>query len=216
MKIRIVIADDHVMFRDGLRPLLDREEDMEVVGEADDGLGAVQVVHDLAPDVVIMDVSMPQLNGIEAAQQIRERDPKVRVIVLSMHSDRQFVIEAFRAGVRAYILKDVPFEDLRRVVRSVHDGNLELSPAITDIVITDLTHLASHDESSVYSILSARERQVLQMIAEGRSTKEIAGDLHLSAKTIESHRKQVMTKLDIHTVAGLTRYAIQTGLTHLS
>ncbi|MFH2001319.1 MAG: response regulator transcription factor, partial [Planctomycetota bacterium] len=164
---------------------------------------------------LIMDISMPQLNGVEAAWEIHEQNPSVKIIVLSMHSDRQFVIESFKAGVKAYILKDSPFEDLRKVILSVAEGNIELSPAITDIVIKDIIHLSDQDKSSVYSILSTRERQVLQMIAEGKNTKEIAKSLFLSAKTIESHRKQIMNKLDIHSVAELTRYAIREGLTRL-
>ena len=214
-KIRILIADDHRLFRDGMRPLLDREDNMEVVGEAEDGLSAVAQVRDLHPDVVIMDISMPQINGIDATWKIHELDPAVRVVILSMHSDRQFVLEALRAGARAYLLKDVSFQELRRAILEVAAGRIMLSPAITDAVVADYLEHGEHGPRSVYSVLSSRERQVLQMIAEGKSTKGIADDLHLSIKTIESHRKQIMDKLDLHTVADLTRYAIREGLVHL-
>jgi len=215
MSLRILLADDHAMFRDGMRPLINREEGMEVVGEAESGLATVRLAKKLEPDIIIMDISMPQLNGVEATWKIREINPAIKVIILSMHSDRQFVIESLKAGAKAYLLKDSPFEELRRVIRAVAKDQVVLSPAITDIVIEDFIHLSKQETSSVFSILSTRERQVLQLITEGKATKEIAKVLCLSIKTIESHRKQIMDKLNIHNVAELTKYAIRQGLTQL-
>ncbi len=215
MRLRILLADDHVMFRDGIRPLINREEGMEVVGEAEDGLETVRLAKELKPDIIIMDISMPQLNGVEATWKIREVNPEIKVIILSMHSDRQFVIESLKAGAKAYLLKDSPFEELRRFILAVAKDQIVLSPAITDIVIKDFIHLSKQEGSSVFAILSTRERQVLQLIAEGKATKEIAKDLFLSIKTIESHRRQIMDKLNLHNVAELTKYAIREGLTQL-
>ncbi len=215
MSLRILLADDHAMFRDGMRPLINREEGMEVVGEAESGLATVRLAKKLEPDIIIMDISMPQLNGVETTWKIREINPAIKVIILSMHSDRQFVIESLKAGAKAYLLKDSPFEELRRVIRAVAKGQIVLSPAINDIVIKDFIHLSKQETSSIFSILSPRERQVLQLITEGKATKEIAKDLCLSIKTIESHRKKIMDKLNIHNVAELTKYAIREGLTQL-
>lgn len=215
MSLRILLADDHVMFRDGMRPLINREEGMEVVGEAESGLATLRLAKKLEPDIIIMDISMPQLNGVEATWKIREINPAIKVIILSMYSDRQFVIESLKAGAKAYLLKDSPFEELRRVIRAVANDQVVLSPAINDIVIKDFIHLSKQETSSVFSILSTRERQVLQLVTEGKATKEIAKDLCLSIKTIESHRKQIMDKLNIHNVAELTKYAIREGLTQL-
>lgn len=215
MRLRILLADDHVMFRDGIRPLINREEGMEVVGEAEDGLETVRLAKELKPDIIIMDISMPQLNGVEATWKIREVNPEIKVIILSMHSDRQFVIESLKAGAKAYLLKDSPFEELKRFILAVAKDQIVLSPAITGIVIKDFIHLSKQEGSSVFAILSTRERQVLQLIAEGKATKEIAKDLFLSIKTIESHRRQIMDKLNLHNVAELTKYAIREGLTQL-
>jgi DNA-binding NarL/FixJ family response regulator len=162
-----------------------------------------------------MDISMPRLNGIDATYKIREFNHEAKVIMLSMHSDRQFVLEALRAGAKAYLLKDTSYEELRRVIIEVAAGKIMLSPAITDAVVREYLQHSEHEERSIYSVLTIRERQVLQMISEGKSTKQIADNLNLSIKTIESHRKQVMDKLDLHTVAELTKYAIREGLVNL-
>lgn len=217
MEIRILLADDHKLFRDGLRTLLEKQAGVSVVGEAGDGLQCVQSCRDLKPDVILMDISMPQLNGIEATRRILQEMPKTRVIMLSMHSDRRFVIETLKTGAMGYLLKDSAFEELVSVLGAVMDGRIYLSREITDIVVKDYVELAqsSDGDSTVFSVLSAREREVLQLLAEGRTTKEIADKLHVSGKTIETHRKQIMQKLDLHSIAELTKYAIREGLTQL-
>jgi DNA-binding NarL/FixJ family response regulator len=215
VSVKIVVADDHQIFRDGLRALLETRSDFEVVGEAQDGLEAVDLVSRLSPDILILDLAMPGLHGIEVARSLHESNPSTLIIVLSMHNDRRYVIEALRAGAVAYVLKEAGFSELIGVIKEVQAGHLYLSPMVSVAVIQDYIRLAEVDEGSAFALLSAREREVLQLLAEGRATKEIAGDLHLSVKTVESHRKQIMDKLEIHSVAELTKYAIREGLTPL-
>ncbi len=215
MSIRILLADDHKITRQGLRALLGKQEDMEVVAEAEEGRMAVRLVRELLPDVVIMDVSMPDLNGMEAARQIVGKFPDVKIIALSMHSDSLFVTEMLRSGASGYLLKDCAFEELARAIRAVVAGKAYLSPSISGIVVDDYVHRLSKADFSTSELLTDREREVLQLIAEGESTKQIALKLHISVKTVETHRRQIMNKLDIHTVAELTKYAIRKGLTSL-
>ena len=215
MNIKILLADDHKITRQGLRSLLEKQSDMAVVAEAEDGRTAVQMVEKLSPDVVIMDVSMPDLNGIEATRQIISRNSKVKIIALSMHSDRLFIAEMLKSGACGYLLKDCAFEELARAIRAVVDGKTYLSPAISGVVVDDYLHRLSKNDSPNGQILTNREREVLQLLAEGKSTKQIALKLHISVKTVETHRRQMMDKLDIHTVAELTKYAIRKGLTSL-
>ena len=215
MTIKILLADDHKITRQGLRSLLEKQPDMAVVAEAEDGRTAVQMVEKLSPDVVIMDVSMPDLNGIESTRQIISRNSKVKIIALSMHSDRLFVSEMLKSGACGYLLKDCAFEELARAIRAVVDGKTYLSPAISGVVVDDYLHRLSKTDSPNGQILTNREREVLQLMAEGKSTKQIALKLHISVKTVETHRRQIMDKLDIHTVAELTKYAIREGLTSL-
>ncbi len=211
----ILLADDHRIFRDGLRPLLAAQDDLEVVAEAEDGLQALELCLQHRPDVAVLDISMPGMNGIEVARRLKIEAPEVRPLVLSMHSNRRFVLEALRAGARGYLLKDAGIRDLIAAVREVCAGQIHLSAAVGEQVIRDYVALADADEGSVFSVLSAREREVLQMLAEGLATKEIAGRLNLSVKTVESHRKAVMDKLEIRNIAELTKYAIREGLTAL-
>ncbi len=214
-KIRILLADDHKITRQGLRLLLEKESDMEVVAEADQGRTAVQLAGELMPDVVIMDVSMPDLNGMEATRQIVGRIENVKVIALSMHSDTLFVTEMLKSGVSGYLLKDCAFEELASAIRSVVSGKTYLSPSISDVVVNGYLHRLSKAEAAGSDILSNREREVLQMIAEGKSTKQVALRLHISVKTVETHRRKIMNKLNIFSVAELTKYAIRKGLTSL-
>jgi len=213
--MKIIIADDHKIVREGLRALIDKQQGMEVVGEADNGRLVVQMAKDLSPDVVIMDIAMPDMNGIEASRSILAELNNVKIIGLSMHSDRRFVVEMLKAGASGYLLKDCAFEELIQAIRTVHSDHIYLSPEISDIMIKDYVHNIS-DSPSVFSLLTTREREVFQLLAEGKSTKEIAFALGVSIKTVETYRQQVMEKLDIHSIAELTKFAIREGITSLN
>jgi len=215
MSVKILLADDHKITRQGLRSLLEKEPDMEVVAEAEEGRTAVRLVRELLPDVVVMDVSMPDLNGMEATHQIVAEHPNVKVIALSIHSDNLFVSEMLKSGASGYLLKDCAFEELARAIHVVVDGKTYLSPAVLGVVVDDYLHRLAKTESPSSEVLTDREREVLQLIAEGKSTKQVALKLHISVKTVETHRRQIMSKLDIHTIAELTKYAIRKGLTSL-
>ena len=215
MSTRILLADDHRIFREGLKPLLARRDDLEVVAEAEDGLSVLELVPAHKVDVVVLDISMPGMNGIEVTRRLAQEAPQVAVVILSMHSDRRFVLEALRAGARGYLLKDGGFDELIEAITAALDGRIFLSSAVGDQVIRDYIALADAEQGTAFSVLSAREREVLQLLAEGLATKEIADRLNLSAKTVESHRKAVMDKLEIRSIAELTKYAIREGLTPL-
>ena len=215
MSIRILLADDHKITRQGLRSLLDENDDMEVLAEAENGRDAIELARKLNPDVIIMDVSMPDLNGVEATRQIIQDNHDVRVIALSMHSDTLFVSEMLKSGASGYLLKDCAFQELEQAIRTVTDGKAYLSPSISGVVVEDYVHRLSKADMSTSEVLTDREREVLQLISEGQSTKQVALKLHISAKTVETHRRQIMNKLDMHTVAELTKYAIRKGLTAL-
>ena len=212
MSIRIIIADDHQIVRQGLKLLLEKESDMEVVGEAEDGRSTVTLARDLTPDIVLMGVKMPEMNGIEASHLILSELPDVKVIALSMYSDRRFVIDMLKAGAHGYLLKDCAFEELAQAIRLVMAKKTYLSPGIAEIVVKDYVTLDSRDSQSVFSALTPREREVLQMIAEGKRTSQIANLLHISIKTVDTHRQQIMSKLKTRSVAELTKYAIREGL----
>jgi DNA-binding NarL/FixJ family response regulator len=215
MGTRIILADDHKIIREGLRSLLEKQPDMEVIAEAQDGLTTVRLAQNLQPDVVIMDIGMPEMNGIDATAKITTEQKGVKVIALSMHSDRRFVMQMLKAGAAGYLLKDAAFEELVSAIHTVMAKQHYLSPKVTDVVVTEYLQNLPRSESTVFTVLTAREREVLQLIAEGKSTKQIAGLLHVSAKTVESHRQQLMEKLNMHSIAELTKYAIREGLTSL-
>jgi DNA-binding NarL/FixJ family response regulator len=215
MRTTLLLADDHRLFRDALRPLLHAQSHLEVVGEAATGAETVSMALELRPSIVLMDISMPDLNGIEATRRILSECPEIRIIMLSMHSDRRFITEALRAGARGYILKESAAEELIAAVNRVSRGEIYLTPGVSDMVVQDFVQMSSRQSGSAFTVLSSRERQVLQLLAEGRSTKEIATSLEVSVKTIETHRRQIMEKLDLHSVAELTKYAIREGLTSL-
>ena len=207
-KTRILLADDHSVVRGGFRMILSAQPDMEVAGEATNGREAVDAAAALQPDVVVMDVSMPQLNGIEATRRIAEGSPRTRVLALSMHKDSVYVREILRAGARGYLLKDASDADLVNAVRAIARGEGYLSPAVSDAVLSDYR---KHVTNPI-DLLSTREREVLQLIAEGQTNKEIANSLNLSVYTVEAHRGRVMEKLNLHSTGELVRFALRNGL----
>ncbi len=212
MSIRILLADDHKIMRDGLRSLISSEDGMEVVGEAENGRIAVKLARKLKPHLVILDITMPELNGMQAARQILDECPEAKIITLSMHSDRRFVVEMFKAGVSGYLLKDCAFEELSRAIKAVMADQKYVSPSIAGTVIKDYVDQMVGDQV-LSNELTNREREVLQLIAEGMTTKRIASSLNISPKTVETHRRKIMKKLNIHSIAELTKVAIQEGLT---
>jgi DNA-binding NarL/FixJ family response regulator len=215
MIIRIILADDHKIIREGLRSLLERQQDMKVIAEAQDGVTAVSLVQKLLPHVVIMDIGMPEMNGIDATTKITGEQKAVKVIALSMHSDRRFVMQMLKAGAAGYLLKDSAFEELVTAIHTVMQGQHYLSQKITDVVVQEYLQNLPRNEATVFTVLTSREREVLQLIAEGKSTKQIAAALNVSVKTIETHRQQIMEKLNMHSIAELTKYAVREGLTSL-
>lgn len=215
MKTRVLLVDDHQMMREGLRALLEPIEDVTVVGEAEDGRQGVELVDSLHPDVVIMDVTMPSLNGVEATRQILARHPQVKVIALSIHSDHRFVKQMFEVGASAYLLKEGAFDELSQAIRATREGNSYISARIAGAFIKEFVRPGSRRATTGTESLSARENEVLQLIAEGKSTKEIAALLHVGVKTVETHRRQIMLKLQTNSVAELTKYAIRVGLTQI-
>lgn len=213
MTFKIFLADDHAILREGLRSLIDGLPEMEVIGEAGDGREAVRVATEAKPDVVVMDVNMPDLNGIEATRLMVKELPTVKVIGLSMYSDKRFVVGMLKAGASGYLLKASAFEELATAVQTVMAGNIYLSPRVTGVVIEDYVGKLAAEGPTLEGVLTAREREVLQLLAEGRSSKEIASRLHVSEKTVHTHRQHIMEKLDIHSIAELTKYAIREGIT---
>ena len=214
MKIKVILADDHKIFRDGLRTLIEKEG-MEVVGEAENGRNAIKLAEKLMPDLIIMDVSMPDMNGIEATRRIIAAIHDVKVIALSMHSDRRFVLGMLEAGASGYLLKDCAFGELASAINQVTKGNTYLSPKIADVVVKGYLNKNTDSTTKGGAVLSSREREVLQLIAEGLTAKEIAARLFLSIKTIETHRRNIMQKLNMRSTADLTKYAIREGLASL-
>jgi len=207
-KIRILLADDHVMVRQGFRMILAAQPDMEIVGEAGNGREALELAEKLQPDVVVMDVAMPELNGIEATRRLAASSPRTRVLALSMYKDSVYVREILRAGARGYLLKDAIDRDLLAAVRAVAGGEGYLSPAVSEAVLSDYRRHVSDP----LDLLSSREREVLQLIAEGKTNKDIASALKLSVYTVEAHRGRIMEKLNLHSVGELVRFAVRHGL----
>ncbi len=208
--IRLLLADDHEVVRKGLRLLLEQHEGIEVVGEAADGRDAVRLTEELKPDIVIMDIGMPQLNGIDAAARIVHRDPRVGVVILSMHSDEGYIIRSLSAGAKGYLLKDSAEEDLVQAVRTVASGRPFFSPKITQTLLDDyVRQLRQKGLKDSYDLLTEREKEVLQLLAEGKSNKEVAGILDLSVYTVETHRTNLMQKLGLHNTAEIVLYAVR-------
>ncbi len=217
-EIRILIADDHTIVREGLRKLLDDESGIEVVGEATDGRDAVAKAIDLLPDIVIMDLSMPGLHGLEATRQICKRSPKTRVLILSMHKNEAYVLQALQSGASGYILKDSASEEVVGAIHAVSKGDSYLSPAISRVVIEDYLRVSSPGQGgakTLYDTLTVREREIFQLLAEGLKNQEIAERLHVSVKTVETHRAHIMEKLNLNNIAELVKYSIEIGIVQL-
>ena len=213
--INILLADDHKLLIDGLRSLLDKQAEIQIVGVAKDGLETVTLAQECKPDIILLDISMPRLNGLDAAAKILRETPGIKIIFLSMHADRRYIQEAIRIGARGYILKESAANEVIEAIHTVQKGELYLSHAVRELVLHEYIEWIKEGDNNSYSPLSVREREVLQLLAEGKTTKDIADMLNVSVKTVESHRKQIMDKLNLHSIAELTKYAIRAGLTQL-
>ena len=214
MGIKILIADNHGILREGIQALIEKHSDIEVIGQAENGLKVVEMACELHPDVVLMDVTMPELNGIEATRQISGKLPDVKVLALSIHARREFVQDMIKAGASGYMLKECVFEDLIRAIKTVFQGQSYLSPKIANIVLEDIKRggILTADNSSS-DVLNPRELQILQLLAEGKTAKQVALKLDVSVKTIEASRRHIMEKIDVNNIADLIKYAIRQGLT---
>ena len=215
MSIRVLLADDHSMMREGLRFILERAADVEVVGEAENGRTVLEMADRLKPDVVVMDIGMADLNGVEATRRLRAGHPKIKVIGLSMYSDKRYVLGMLEAGASGYVFKGAAGTELVRAIEAAGRGRKYLSSQITDVVVDSYVERQFPAGNTAYSALGNREREVLQLLAEGKTSKEIASRLNISPATVETHRRNIMKKLDIHSIAELTKYAIREGLTDL-
>jgi DNA-binding NarL/FixJ family response regulator len=215
MKLKVLIADDHGVVRKGLRLLLEEYSELEVVGEAANGREVVKLAADLSPDVILMDVAMPLLNGIEAAEQIRKVNSEIGIIMLTMHADESYVLRALNAGVKGYLLKESAEDDLLRAVKAVSQGRPFFSPAITQTLLEDYMRVLKQEGlSDSFELLTGREKEVLQLLAEGKTNKDVAGILDVSLYTVESHRTNLMQKLNLHNTAEIVLYAVRKNLVH--
>lgn len=215
MAMKILIADDHAIVRQGLRALIEKEQDMEVIAEAATGAEAIQVARDCRPDVIVMDISMPDINGIDATRTITGESRDMRVLALSMESDRRFVVEVLKAGANGYVLKDSAFAELATAIRAVATGETYLPSRVTTLLIKEYLQRIPDEVPATYETLSQREREILQLIADGSNAKEIAFAFGVSVKTVENQRHSIMKKLDLFSIAELTKYAVRQGLTSL-
>lgn len=216
MLIRVLIVDDHRIFREGLSSLLAQEADMVVAGEAGSGKEALQMVETVACDLVLMDISMPDMNGIEATRHLRVCHPDLKVLALSMESDRRFIVEVIEAGIHGYVQKDAAFAELATAIRTVVAGDTYLGPRISELIIKDYLQRVPDGLPLTYESLTIREREMLQMIADGKNSKELAATFSISIKTVEVHRHSIMKKLNLYSIAELTKYAVREGLTSLN
>lgn len=215
MSIRILIVDDHGIIREGLRSLLSRQPDIEIVGEATDGRKAIELVREIVPNIIMMDITMPNLNGVDATRHIVREFPETKVVALSMHSSSIFVADMIKAGASGYLLKDCLFDEVVEAIRIVYEGGTYLSPGIVSVIVNDYVNRLAGVSGLPLEALTEREREVLQLIGEGKNTKQIARQLHLSTKAIEANRRKIMDKLNSQSVAGLVKWAILGGLTTL-
>lgn len=210
-KLKIILADDHNLFREGLKSLLQSEKDVTVIGEVDNGRDAITMCEALKPDVAIVDVAMPELNGMETTRQIRKLNADIQVIALSMHSSRRYVLDMLKAGATAYLVKDCAFQELTAALKAVRENNVYLSPSIAGKVVAQAT-FPSSQTSFEDSALTSREKEVLQLLTEGNKVREVATRLHISIKTVQTHRRNIMEKLNLYNLADLTKYALRSGL----
>jgi DNA-binding NarL/FixJ family response regulator len=215
MTLKILIADDHQLLRDGLRSLLEKQHGVQIVAEAENGRKAVELAKETNPGLIIMDLNMPDLNGIEAARRILKESPKTKIIALSMHSDKRYVTRALQAGASGYVLKDNAFDELTKAIQLVMQNRIYLSPEINQVVVKEYLEKSKQLDQPAYFVLTEREREVVQLIAEGKSTKEIAAILKISVKTVETYRQRTMDKLNINNIADLIKFAIREGLSSL-
>jgi len=215
MTINILLVDDHKLMREGIRFMLEQETDLSVIGEASNGREALELCSELHPNIIVMDINMPDMNGTEATRRIRKDFSNTRIVALSMHSDKYIVMQMLKAGASGYLLKDCSGQDIVTAIRSVHEGKSFLSPEITGVVIENYVQQTSLEAAEEPAKLTTKEREVLQLIAEGFTSKEIASHLNIAAKTVDNHRVNVMDKLGIRSVAELTKFAIRHGITHL-
>jgi len=213
--MKILLADNHKLFAEGLRTMLSKQPGTEIVGEANNGRMAVRLAHELSPDLVIMDIGMPELNGMDATRQIRTELPRTKVLAVSMHADRQYVAGMLSAGASGYVVKDSAFAELAQAIQVVMSGGRYLSQDVIGVVVDDYVQRLAPAPGSAIAKLSEREREVLQLMAEGHATADIATRLHVSRKTIETHRKNIMLKLELHSIAELTKFAVREGITSL-
>jgi two-component system NarL family response regulator len=215
MATRILLVDDHTLMREGLRAILDANSEIEVTGESSDGREALEIAGRIQPDIVVMDVGMPELNGFEATRQMKSVAPAARVIALSTHSDKRYVLAMLEAGARGYVVKSAAGDELIRAIETVRRNQIYLSPTIAGVVVESYLGREYPGEGIGAALLGSREREVLQLLAEGKSSPEIAAVMHISVSTVETHRRNIMRKLDIHSVAELTKFAVREGLTEL-
>lgn len=215
MSIMILLVDDHKITRDGIRSLIEKEQNMDIIAEAEDGHMAIKLSRKHCPDVIIMDINMPGLNGIDATQQILSEHPGIKIIALSMYSERRYVIGMLKAGVKGYLIKSSAFDELALAIKTVSKNKTYLSNQISDIMLQDYVFQRSSDDESTITSLTSREREILQLIAEGLNLEDIAAKINVSAKTVSTHRRNIMGKLNIYNVAGLTKFAIREGITSL-
>jgi len=211
-KISVVIADDHTILRKGIKSLLQDEEDINIIGEAESGQEALELITQKQPDVAIMDISMPGLNGIDVTRKIIKTNPQTKILMLSMHGARQYVVNSLKAGASGYILKKNAVDELIAGIRTVIGGNKYLSPSVSEILVDDIVHPEWHNSGGALQDLSVREREVLQLIAEGKTVTDISEKLYISGNTVTTHRKNIMRKLNLHNTAELTKFAIKHGL----